>query len=74
LEYVNREEELSILNQAARGSKPELMIIYGRRRIGKTALVREFSRHAKLLYLIVNYEDREKAIDEISARKRVSST
>jgi len=37
---IGREEEKKVLLQAIRSSKPELVAIYGRRRVGKTFLVR----------------------------------
>jgi len=40
--FVGREEELQIIQQALQSKRPELLAIYGRRRIGKTYLVRTF--------------------------------
>ena len=37
-----RQEEKAILKQAAKSPEPEFIAVYGRRRIGKTHLVREF--------------------------------
>lgn len=39
--FVNREEELNILNSRFESDTAELLIVYGRRRLGKSALVRE---------------------------------
>lgn len=66
MEFINREEELSMLEQAAERAQPELVVVYGRKRIGKTALIRELSKHLRLLYLVVNYEDRERARDDLT--------
>lgn len=38
---VGRKHEISILNSALNSNKPELIAIYGRRRVGKTFLIRE---------------------------------
>lgn len=39
---IGRKEEKRILNLASRSSEPEFIAVYGRRRVGKTHLVREF--------------------------------
>jgi AAA+ ATPase superfamily predicted ATPase len=43
--FINREEELSRLRALYEMDQPELAIVYGRRRIGKTALVIESIRN-----------------------------
>ncbi len=40
--FFGRKEELKILNEKYIGEKKEFGVIYGRRRIGKTTLIREF--------------------------------
>ncbi len=40
--FVNREEELSLLQQLSESRRAELFIVYGRRRVGKTELLRHF--------------------------------
>lgn len=40
--FVGRMNELDILSEKYNSDKAELVVIYGRRRIGKTALIREF--------------------------------
>ncbi|MFK7756683.1 MAG: ATP-binding protein [Flavobacteriales bacterium] len=41
LELVGRIHERKLLNQALQSKKPELIVMYGRRRIGKTFLIRQ---------------------------------
>jgi len=43
-EFVDRDEEISLLEREWRGSGGRLIILYGRRRIGKTRLIDEFIR------------------------------
>jgi len=38
-QFINRKEELSILSRRYESKKPEFLIIYGRRRVGKTELI-----------------------------------
>jgi len=42
VDLICREEELSLLEQLYHSEKPELLALYGRRRVGKTFLVRVF--------------------------------
>ena len=44
---IGREEELAILEQLYKSDKPEFLALYGRRRVGKTFLIREFFRAKK---------------------------
>ena len=39
---IGRREEKAILEQVAGSPEPEFVAVYGRRRVGKTHLVREF--------------------------------
>lgn len=41
LHFVNREDELDLLESRFESNEAELLVIYGRRRLGKSALVRE---------------------------------
>lgn len=49
-EFVDREEELGWLNEAWARGGPEFVVIYGRRRIGKTRLVMEFLKGKPHVY------------------------
>ena len=40
--FVNRERELAFLNQHYTSGQAELLVVYGRRRVGKTDLLRQF--------------------------------
>lgn len=44
---IGREEELVVLAQLYKSDKPEFLALYGRRRVGKTFLIREFFRDKK---------------------------
>jgi uncharacterized protein len=47
IELVCREEELSVLDQLYHSDKAELLALYGRRRVGKTFLIRSFFSEKK---------------------------
>lgn len=42
--FIGRENELNALNKLYNSDKFEFVVIYGRRRVGKTALISEFSK------------------------------
>jgi len=42
--FVDREEELALLERAWTSDVAELFVVYGRRRVGKTALLRRFAQ------------------------------
>jgi AAA+ ATPase superfamily predicted ATPase len=50
--FVDRKEELKALEDAYMSKRAELFIIFGRRRIGKTSLIKEFSRTKKHFYFL----------------------
>jgi len=42
IKFINRESELKALNSRYMENKPHFMVIYGRRRVGKTELIKQF--------------------------------
>lgn len=50
--FIGRERELASLNQLYSSDKFEFTVIYGRRRVGKTALINRFIRDKKAIYLM----------------------
>ncbi|MCM1524166.1 MAG: ATP-binding protein [Ruminococcus sp.] len=50
--FIGREKELETLNNLYSSNKFEFAVIYGRRRIGKTALINEFIGDKKSIYFI----------------------
>ncbi len=50
MEFVNRESELSLLEEMAQSGQAELWVLYGHRRVGKTELLRHFSLLAAIFW------------------------
>ena len=48
--FIGREQELSILNRLYNSGKFEFAVIYGRRRVGKTALINKFSEDKETVF------------------------
>ena len=59
MKFYDREKELQLMEHLC-GAAPSFLVITGRRRVGKTELIREFSRDKKALYF---YVDQNKSID-----------
>lgn len=50
--FVDREKELEILDDCLKSKKFEFMVVYGRRRIGKTELIKEFMKDKRRIYFL----------------------
>lgn len=48
--FIGREKELNTLNKLYRSNKFEFAVIYGRRRVGKTALINEFAKDKDTIF------------------------
>jgi AAA+ ATPase superfamily predicted ATPase len=48
--FIGRNQELKTLNRLYRSDKFEFAVIYGRRRVGKTALINEFAQDKEAIY------------------------
>ncbi|MDI6737468.1 MAG: ATP-binding protein [Nanoarchaeota archaeon] len=58
--FINREKEIEFLKERHNSKKPEFIVLYGRRRVGKTALAVKFLDGAKGIYFLSSKEgDRE---------------
>ena len=47
-----RQKEIKVLSQLFQSGKPEFLAVYGRRRVGKTFLIREFFRNQGLYFAL----------------------
>ena len=50
--FIGRKKELASLNKLYTSDKFEFAVIYGRRRVGKTALINQFIRDKKAIYFM----------------------
>ena len=55
--FVNRFDELDFLKSQYESSESSLIIMYGRRRVGKTSLIREFIKDKQSLYYLATEEN-----------------
>ena len=55
--FVGREDELRKLNEMYASNHYECAVIYGRRRVGKTTLIKEFIKGKKAIYFLAREAD-----------------
>ena len=72
--FIGRNKELTALDQRYRSEQFEFVVIYGRRRVGKTALINQFIGDKKAIYFMgvesnekQNLENLSKSIIEFSS-------
>ncbi len=68
--FVNRQEELEILEERFNNGKPEFILIYGRRRVGKTELVVNFIKNKPCLYFL---SEEKRYSDNLDEMKRAAA-
>ncbi|ALM74803.1 ATP-binding protein [Thermococcus barophilus] len=64
--FIDRESELEFLRERYHSERPELIILYGRRRIGKTYILQKFLSEVDGVYLLA--EESETILDDFSER------
>ena len=57
--FINRKQELEFLNRKYNSKEAQLLVLYGRRRIGKTELILECCKNKDNLYFIGRLESKE---------------
>ena len=50
--FIDRAEELNFLNQHYAQTKAQFIVIYGRRRVGKSELVKQFIKDKEAIYFL----------------------
>ncbi len=59
-QFINRKDELDFLNKKYSSFSPEFIILYGRRRVGKTELIKQFIKNKPAVYFLADRQiDRE---------------
>ncbi|MEQ8199449.1 MAG: ATP-binding protein, partial [Clostridiaceae bacterium] len=54
--FVGRKKELKTLNSEYNKTEASFVVIYGRRRVGKTTLIKEFIKDKNSVYFLANEE------------------
>ncbi len=74
--FINRKTELKFLNDRWNSNNPEFIVIYGKRRVGKTELIKEFIKDKNSIYFLSDRSTEKenlKNLGRIAGRKFGSS-
>jgi len=66
-QFIDRTEELDFLNKKYSSGYPEFIILYGRRRVGKTEIIKEFIKNKPSIYFMA---DRQIERENLSQLKK----
>jgi len=66
--FVDRERELGWLEERWRAPGAQLLIVYGRRRVGKTELLKQFIRGKPAIYVLADRRPEREQLREVAAR------
>ena len=67
-QFKNRVQELNLLNELYEKNTAKLIVLYGRRRVGKTELLKEFLKRHKGLYILARQESEAEQLKKISSQ------
>jgi len=68
LKFINRKKELEFLKEKRKEEKSQLIVIYGRRRIGKTELIRQFIKNKPSFYFLAKKQKTELELERFAKR------
>ena len=68
MDFINREYELEVLRRAYLENKSQFMVLYGKRRVGKTSLVKEFARGVPHVYFLADKATEKDQLQALSER------
>jgi hypothetical protein len=71
--FFNRQIELQRLNERYAEKKAQLLIMYGRRRVGKTELLKEFVRDKPHIYFLADLSSEKEQLQEFTERIQLFS-
>lgn len=67
MKFIDREMELDFLEKKYRSNEAEMIILYGRRRIGKTEMLLHFAKKKRYIYFLGRLESREDTLKRFNA-------
>jgi len=57
MRFLNRDKELALLEKEFKGKDSAFSVIYGRRRVGKTTLIKEFIKNKTAIYFLADKQN-----------------
>lgn len=64
--FVNRSDEMSMLRRRYASPEAELLVVYGRRRVGKTELLKHFIKGKPHLYFMADQRSEKETLESVS--------
>jgi len=64
--FKNRVSELKLLNELYEKGEPKLIVLFGRRRVGKTELLKEFLKKHRGPYILARQESEKEQLKSVS--------
>jgi hypothetical protein len=64
-QFINRSEELDFLNKRYSSESPEFIILYGRRRVGKTELIKQFIKDKPSVYFMADRQVERESLGQM---------
>ncbi|MFQ5640901.1 MAG: ATP-binding protein [bacterium] len=71
--FYNREYELQRLDERYAEKKAQLLVIYGRRRVGKTELLKQFAADKAHIYFLADLSNEKEQLQQFSERIQLFS-
>ncbi|MCK4730223.1 MAG: ATP-binding protein [Candidatus Aenigmarchaeota archaeon] len=65
--FVNRKEELGNLENLWETNKAQFVVVYGRRRVGKTELIKRFTNNKESIYFFAKLESEKEQLSNLSS-------
>ena len=65
MQFINREIELRDLNERWKKGSSEFFVIYGRRRVGKTELIKQFMKEKPSIYYMADKRSSKEQLREL---------
>jgi uncharacterized protein len=66
--FIGREKELEILEERYRSPKAEFFVLYGRRRVGKTELLKQFSQGKLVIFYTAGQTEAQDNLNQLTER------
>lgn len=66
--FINRQKELEKLEKLWKSRKANLVVVYGKRRVGKTELIKQFIRKKPAIYFLADKRTEDKQLQELGNR------
>ncbi len=67
-QFVNREKELKFLEEKFSEDFPQLIVLYGRRRVGKTQIIKQFLKGKRGIYVLCSRESLSENLAELKRK------